>query len=128
MSYRSEYGCDWDDLSRDEAIERGYALGIAAELGEDLTAEFERVLNEVETPLQRSLVKLAFDEGKKAVTQLPDGCSTEEIWEQTLASEPIELGDEERPRGVPTAVTRIQLLDPPGDDLDRVRLPDFLTR
>jgi len=64
--YESTFETDWSSLSLDEAIQRAFALGVASALGEDHPEEYERLVK----AQSRSLVQMAFDEGKSRATDM----------------------------------------------------------
>jgi len=134
--YERAFDTDWESLSGDEAIRRMYALGIATELGHRLPEERSRIRGLASSAYERSVLDLAFEEGKRKVQDVhPHHESAEETWE-TLVEEsespapPREsLQTDRLPDDVPDAVGQPSLLD--GfeiDDLERLRLPSFLTR
>lgn len=127
--YASEFGTDWTSLTRDAAITRAYALGVAELLGERHPEELPRIIDQMETAYGRSLVELSFEEGKaKARDHTAD--TPDAIWDELVrAGTPDLSGEAPEPRdGIPGSVTRIEMLNPPGDNLDRIRLPEFLFR
>lgn len=66
MIYESTFDADWSSLSLDETIQRAFALGVASALGEDHPEEYERLVK----AQSRSLVQMAFDEGRSRATDL----------------------------------------------------------
>lgn len=131
--YERDYGTDWDSLDQDAAHERAYALGVATALGETYEGELDRILEELTTAYEQSFIRLAYKEGKAkaAKYQKRTDRSTEDetIWEDLVTE--VTVGEPEPYQatgGVPGAVTRIEMLAPPSDNLDSIRLPEFLTR
>jgi hypothetical protein len=132
--YDDRFGTNWERLSVDEAIRRAFALGAADELGGGVDGELDRLRGVADTPANRRLVELAFDEGRARAKGRRDG--GEATWEAVVSSDhefateleaPREPSGEERvPRGVPEATGRPPMLDEPGDGLDRHRLPGML--
>ena len=133
--YERSYGTNWTVLDEDEALERAYALGVAASMGEYHPEELDAIREEMDTAYQRSVIDLAFDEGKNEARKLDsqaDG-ATKTAWATLVEGEEITVDDDEIPTGgrdgVPEAVDRIEALDLPDlDSTDVVDLPDFLTR
>jgi hypothetical protein len=134
--YHDRFGTNWERLSVDEAIRRAFALGAANGLGEGVAGEIDRLREVAETPADRRMVELAFDEGRaRAAGRRGDG---ESAWEAVVSgdhefatdlTEPTRPSREERvPRGVPEAVGKLPMLDEPGDGLDKHRLPGMLGR
>jgi hypothetical protein len=135
--YERTYGTDWETLDRDAAVERAYALGVAATLGESHPGELEAVRAEVDTAYDRSVVELAFDEGRAESRQVErdagDGVAT---WAALIErADPVATGADgddtpaARERGLPGAIERIEALARPDrDSTDLLDRPDFLER
>lgn len=145
--YEERFSTDWavDELDRDEAIERAFALGVAAESGEEHPGEYQRLVSVV----GRALVQMAYDDGRSRAKDLRADLSSStdqsddavafperdsEIW-STL----IEYGDGEQTAverntrtikqlDVPEALRGFDLSTVSGDDLSRLGLPEFLRR
>jgi len=43
--YDRTFGTEWDELTREEAVERAFALGVADGVGSERPAELDRVLD-----------------------------------------------------------------------------------
>lgn len=127
--YESEFGLEWSTLSREAAITRAYALGVASSLGEEHPGELDRIVDEMGTAYGRSMVELSFNEGRTEANSY-DSSNAEEIWTDLVEDRPPGAISAEQKEidGIPESVTRIRLLDPPSDNLDQIRLPDFLFR
>jgi hypothetical protein len=135
--YAETFGFDWTRLSEEEALKRMYALGVAAVLGERHPDEYRRIMRQASTAYRRSVLELSFKEGqqraKKNETEF-DG--RERVWdtlvETTDVTPPSSARDDvdgRQPKGsVPTAVSRVPVLEREIDDLERVRLPELLRR
>lgn len=127
--YAEDYGTDWQRLSADEAIERAYALGVAHTLGEQHEGELDRLREAAGTADDRALVQLAFDKGlSRGMTVRTEAADADDAWTSAFSTderEPVVITD---PQDLPPALKRLPLLQGPGDGLDRVRLPKFLTR
>jgi hypothetical protein len=139
--YDSEFDTGWDDLDKDGALERSFALGVARSLGEPNREEYERVLASADTTYRRSLLQLAYDEGRRKASDRSAEAAAA-VWE-TLVVEPDDVDPTapEEPRaeddsdagtrsttGPPPLVSRPRPRALPDDGLDRVRLPEFLRR
>ncbi|MFD1569804.1 hypothetical protein [Halorubrum laminariae] len=85
--YDRTFGTDWEDLSREEAVERAFALGVAAEIGREYSAELDRVLDAFESAYDQSLVELAYDEGRtkalEAAAETDDG-DPQAVWDELV--------------------------------------------
>ncbi|MFC7227688.1 hypothetical protein N0B31_09765 [Salinirubellus salinus] len=133
--YRDRFGTNWERLSVDEAIRRAFALGAASELGEGVDGERERLQGVAETPADRRMLDLAFDEGRARARGRRG--ADESTWAAVVSGDhefatALDPPRHERgarvPRGVPEAVGKFPLLDEPGDGLEKHRLPGLLGR
>lgn len=145
--YDEWFETDWEaaDLDRDEAIERAFALGVAAELGEDHPGEYKRLVQVA----GRALVQMAFDDGRSRAKELrrerrsessagPDAVEfqdrDQEIWSKLIEydeGEQTALQRHTRPLkrlDVPDLLRGFDLSHQSKDDLSRLRLPEFLRR
>ncbi|MGM0590880.1 MAG: hypothetical protein ACQETI_04485 [Halobacteriota archaeon] len=133
--YEERFDLDWSTLSSDEALERMFALGVAAALGERNDDEYERIRSTAESPYDRSVLELSFTEGRRRA----DGNrqrfgSDHEAWATIVGEEldgvpkPGRKRGESTPMGMTRAVERAPFLDPDTDELERIRLPDVLRR
>lgn len=132
--YERTYGTDWETLEKDEAAERAFALGVAAELGDPDDEEYERILAEAATSYDRSIVELAYAEGKRAASGRSTDTDDDAVWEDlvedgpktTVDEDEIPTGDRD---GLPAALESLDLLDRPlADQLEAERLPEFLRK
>jgi len=129
--YADLYGTDWDTLDTEAAIERAYALGVLAELGQGLPEEYDRVRAAIDADPGADMVELAYDEGRQAVADINAGDrSDRETWTELVdpadADTPA-VGDsetEDPPSSAPTS--SISALEPPDDEPGMMKLPDFL--
>ena len=134
--YERVFETGWESLSGEEAIRRMYVLGIATELGHRLPDERSRIRALASNAYERSVLDLAFEEGKREVQDVhPHHESEEETWatlvEESESPAPSResLQTDRRASDVPDSVGQPSLLDGVDiDDLDRLRLPSFLTR
>lgn len=145
--YEDRFDTDWDAsaLDRDEAIERAFALGVAAELGEDHPGEYKRLVQVA----GRALVQMAFDDGRSRAKELqqdirsggegvPDAVDFADR-DETIWSKLVDYGEGDqtalerhtRPLkqlDVPKMLRGVDLSHKQKDDLSRLRLPEFLRR
>lgn len=127
--YASEFGLEWSSLTREEAIVRAYALGVATSLGEEHPAELDRILKQMTTAYGQSIVELSFEEGK-TLAKSYESTGSEEAWTalvedrgpEAVGSHPKEI------EGLPKRVTQMEMLEAGGDEFKRLRLPEFLFR
>jgi len=68
--YDSTYSDDWTELTRDEAVERAYALGVAAACGHDNREEYESIKAAAASNYDGSLIELSFDQGRSDALEL----------------------------------------------------------
>lgn len=132
--YERAYGTDWESLDKDEAIERAYALGVATTLDEYHPDELEAIRAEMDTSYNKSVVDLAFDEGKNEAREIdPDADDGGSVWAELVEGETVTVDRDEVPTGgrtgLPEAIDRIEALArPERDSTGAVERPDFLER
>lgn len=132
--YERAYGTDWDTLDRDEAVERAYALGVAAALGEYHPDELDAIREEVDTTYAKSVIELAFDEGKTEATELKERADgSEPVWGELVEGETVTVESDGMPTGgrdgLPEAIDKMEALERPDQDsTEPVERPDFLDR
>lgn len=132
--YERAFDTDWESLTEDEAVDRAYALGVAASLGEYHPDELEALREEADSAYARSLVDLAFDEGKnEGKTVDSEASGDDEVWNDLVSGETVTVKQDEIPTGgrsgLPEAMDVGDVLDLP--DIDRteaIDLPEFLER
>ena len=134
--YERTYDTDWESLDRDEAMSRAFAVGVAASLGHDYAEEYERIVAEMETAYDRSIVELAFEEGqnkaKKRQYESENG-DEDDVWSDLVEGEKVTVDRDDVPTGgqnrLPAALDKAEILDrPDADSRDRVSKPDFLEK
>lgn len=134
--YEQTYDTDWNSLDRDEAMSRAFAIGVAASFGHDHSEEYERIVAEMDSSYNRSIVELAFEEGKnkaKKKRHESDNGDEGDVWSELVEGETITVEREEVPTGgqnrLPAALDKAEILDrPDADSRDRVSKPDFLEK
>lgn len=134
--YDRAFDTGWESLSGEEAVRRMYALGIAAELGHEHPAERGRIRELATSAYERSVLDLAFEEGKTEVADVrPHHDSDEDAWSELVETSdvsppsPSSLSVDRSDSNAPDAVDRPGLLDGfDADSLDRIRLPSLLKR
>lgn len=129
--YHDNYD-DWEALSTDEAIDRAYALGVAASFDEYHPEELEAVRAEMDSAYDKSVVDLAFDEGRTAArTAEPEGEAA--VWEELVDGELVTVDPDDVPTGgrggLPEALDKVDALDRVDlDHRDATELPAFLEK
>ncbi|AFK19973.1 hypothetical protein E6P09_00255 [Haloferax mediterranei ATCC 33500] len=136
--YERVYGTDWRTISDEEAIRRMYALGVSSALGYPNRGEFERIRRQAGTAYGRSVLQLAFEEGKQRVARNKgEYDSKQDVWEalvdenatpSTTGRADVSMQKPTDKQGIPKAVDRIDVLDAGTDDFSQLRLPEFLRR
>lgn len=132
--YERAYGTDWTTIDPDEAIERAYALGVAASLGEYHPEELDAVRAEMDTAYTKSVVDLAFDEGKnEAKSAAPSDDPDGSVWSELVEGETVTVDPDDVPtggkQGLPEAIDKIEALERPSmDRSEAVELPEFLEK
>jgi hypothetical protein len=128
--YERAFDTDWESLSGGEAIRRMYALGIAAKLGYDHPMERRRIRDLASTAYERSVLELAFEEGKQELAEVrPRHDSDEAAWSELVEDSPSSSPVDRPGADTPGAVDRPTLLDGfEAEDLERLRLPSLLRR
>ncbi|MFC6974877.1 hypothetical protein ACFQL1_09595 [Halomicroarcula sp. GCM10025709] len=133
--YAREFDTDWDTLDKDEATEHAYAIGVAERLGEYNREELERIYAEMTSAYQKSMVELAYDEGRNEAQAVAERGDADEsaVWDELVTGETTYLDEDEPPTGgrdgLPEALEPSELLDRQAvDSTDRVDRPDFLDR
>lgn len=144
--YEQSFDTDWgpEDVGREEAVWRAYALGAAAALGDTYPGEYRKLV----TATGRSLVEMAYDEGKTDAanldSELASGAGDDDddldfpdretaVWSKLITYREEEGDEIAVDRGgrdrddLPDFLRRIDLDSLKRDDLDRLRLPDFLS-
>jgi len=132
--YESEFDTEWNDLDKEGALERAFALGVARSLGEPNRKEYERVLTAAETTYERSLIELSYDEGRRKASGRT-GEESNAVWKDLVVdTADIDAGPSSNREGTsaadgpPGMVSRPEPTVIPEDGLDRVCLPAFLRR
>jgi hypothetical protein len=131
--YEESYGTDWDELDEDEAMERAYALGVSTSIGEYLPDELDAIRKEVGSSYQRSVIDLAFEEGKNEAREIDvtgDGAETT-VWAELVEGETVTVDTDDvptgGPNGVPDALDKMDIIERPDlDSTEAVDLPEFL--
>jgi hypothetical protein len=131
--YDQQYGTDWETLDVDEAIDRAYALGVAAAIEEYHPEELDAIREQMDSSYNTSMVELAFQEGNKEGEEIGEEVGEENgerVWNELVVGEvPLEQDDLALGgrSGLPEAMDIADVLDRPDrDSTDTVSLPEFL--
>lgn len=136
--YEERLGTDWEDLSEAEAIDRAFALGVASVFGYENRKEFDRLRTALESSYDRSIIDLAYREGKQKTRSLrgevPDSGT---VWDRLVSDGDAKQrggptgsspnpGADRGPAGkLPESLDRAGLLNG-GGDLGALQYPRFL--
>ena len=113
--YDRTFGTEWDDLSREEAVERAFALGVAAGVDSARPEELERVLEAFPGSYDQSIVELAYDEGRTKALEAKaerDNPDDEAVW-RSLVDGRGETRESPVPAALPGAIRELTLTDGP---------------
>jgi len=135
--YEDRFSTDWDTLDQKEAVNRAFALGVAASLGDRNAEEFEGVLAEMDSNYAESMVELAYEEGKQKATKRERQAGPDEddsdifelvVSEELEGAEPPDSDDDAgRATDLPSAVSDPpEATDKPDPDPEQTDFPDFL--
>ena len=127
--YDRLFDTEWEDITREEAVERAFALGVASGVGSGRPAELDRVLEAFPSSYDRSLVTLAYDEGRtKALDAVAEADDDEAVWNELVDAAGA-------PRGTPVsaalpgAITELTLTEGPEEGPpSSLDLPSILRR
>lgn len=125
--YHRTFDDDWEQLSRREAINRAFALGVAAALDDPQPEELDRVIEGLPSAYDRSLVELAYDEGRtKALESTRE--DDDAVWQELVdgvgapRAPPI-------PAAMPGALRELTLISKPAEGPpSSLELPSFLRK
>lgn len=133
--YEQSFGTNWKTLDVDEAVERAYALGVSTAIGEYHSEELDAIRGEMDSAYDRSVVDLAFEEGKTEGRELDvdESGGDSRVWNELVDGEPVTIDPDELPTGgrtgLPEAVDQIDAIERPDlDSTEKVSKPDFLQR
>ncbi|WP_436934331.1 hypothetical protein [Halovenus marina] len=130
--YERAFGTDWDSLDKTEAIERAYALGVATTLGEYHPDELDALRAEMNSAYDRSVLDLAFDEGKNEGRDLSVERSDpedEQVWAELVGEGDPDGTSTGGRTGLPESLSEPDVLDRPNlDHTDAVERPSFLDK
>lgn len=144
--YEERLGTDWEDIADEEAISRAYALGVAASFGYENREEFTRLRDSLDSSYDRSIIELAYQEGKQEAavvrSEYEDDADDESVWDHLVEGGvppgPLDAREEEAPElspasgpigatDFPQALERAGLLEG-GADLGTLGFPSVLGR
>lgn len=136
--YKERFGTDWETIDdREEAVERAFALGVAARLGERHPGELDRINESIDTAYDQSFVELAYHEGREKASDLePHADADEDIWTELVEEKtvvdpddrPSAGGRDEEDDAIPDALRGLDVDTRPDDTTETVERPSMLDR
>jgi len=131
--YEVEFDTGWETLGKDEATTRAYAIGVAERLGEFNRDELKAIYAEMDSAYHRSMVELAYDEGRNEAKAAAEADSDDAVWAELVQGETTAVDADDVPEpdrdSLPEALEPGDLLDRQDvDSTDAVERPDFLDR
>ncbi len=127
-----------DELDREAAIERAYALGVAAGLGDPPPEELAALTEAVGSAYDRNVVKLAYDEGRtEALAAADEQTDHGQVWAELVGGDSEADGSSKMSERSgtfdaldrPAALDRVEALDRIDlDSTEATELPEFLDR
>jgi hypothetical protein len=132
--YERTFGTDWDEIQdREEAVNRAFALGVAAKLGETHPGELDRINDAVDTSYDQSFVELAYHEGREKAEAV-DAEDDQELWDALVEGE-TDIDPDARPgtgfeadNSLPGIVSDFDVDPMPDDSIEPLKRPSFLDR
>jgi len=132
--YEREFDTGWEALDKDDATTRAYAIGVAERLGEGNREELEAIYAEMDSAYHRSMVELAYEEGRNEAKAAADTDSddADAVWAELVQGEVTTVDPDDIPEGresLPDALDSGELLDRQDiDSTEAVDRPEFLDR
>lgn len=127
--YEQAFETDWEYISPEEASVRAYAIGVAETMGENNQHHLLKLLDAMETGYSRSLVELAYQEGRADATKRDQTATRDDIWESLVGSMDAPAQTSDRREHVPDALALFEALNrQQPDSRDALAIPDFLSR
>lgn len=136
--YEERLGTGWKDLSEEEVIDRTFALGVASVFGYENEEEFDRLYDALDSSYDRSIVDLAYEEGKQEARQLRgEGPDEAAVWDELVGgggasedstpsgSSPYPASERSPAEKRPESLDRATLIKG-GRNLEALRRPSFL--
>ena len=132
--YEAEFDTGWEVLDKGDATTRAYAIGVAERLGEPNREELQAIYAEMDSAYHRSMVELAYEEGRNEATAAADPDSdADAVWAKLVQGEVTTVNPDDITEGgrdsLPDALDAGELLDRQEvDSTEAVDRPDFLDR
>ena len=114
-----------------EVLRRAYALGVASVCGDPDDGAYDRLKERSPDTYDRSIVELAYEEGRAEALELEATVEDdEEIWGRLVETtlDPGATDGEDLPEGLPDLLSRGEGSGPAAGLPERLDLPSFLRR
>lgn len=85
--YDQVFGTDWEKLEIDAAVDRAYAIGVSEVFGEKNREELQAIYDEMDTTYDRSIVELAYEEGRSEARDIDNDIENDSRWSALLTDE-----------------------------------------
>jgi hypothetical protein len=85
--YDQVFGTDWEKLEIDAAVDRAYAIGVSEVFGEKNREELQAIYDEMDTTYDRSIVELAYEEGRSEARGIDNDLENDSRWSALLTDE-----------------------------------------
>lgn len=128
--YDQVFGTDWEKLEIDAAVDRAYAIGVSEVFGEKNREELQAIYDEMDTTYDRSIVELAYEEGRSEARGIDNDLENDSRWSALLTDEWVQNNSSDvEESSSPELLNINSLLERSGiDTTEVVSRPDFLNR
>ena len=133
MTMYDQYFDQRETYTTTEVLRRAYALGVASVCGDPDDETYDRLKERSPDTYDRSIVELAYEEGRAEALELEATVGTrEEIWDRLVETtlDPETTDGTDLPEGLPDLLSRgnREEAGPAAGPPERLDLPSFLRR
>jgi hypothetical protein len=131
MTMYDRYFDEREEYTTEEVLRRAYALGVASVCGDPDDGAYERLKERSPDTYDRSIVELAYEEGRAEALELEATVGDdEEIWDRLVETtlDPGTTDGADLPAGLPDLLSREGTAGPAADLPEHLDLPSFLRR
>jgi hypothetical protein len=133
MTMYDQYFDRRESYTTTEVLRRAYALGVASVCGDPDDGAYDRLKERSPDTYDRSIVELAYEEGRAEALELEATAETrEEIWNRLVETtlDPGTTDGADLPKGLPDLLSRGkgEEASPAAGPPERLDLPSFLRR
>lgn len=128
--YDQVFGTDWEKLEIDAAVDRAYAIGVSEVFGEKNREELQAIYDEMDTTYDRSIVELAYEEGRSEARDIDNDIENDSRWSALLTDEWVQNNSSDVGESSSPELLNINsLLERSGiDSTEVVSRPEFLNK